>query len=256
MSSDSRTILITGACRASRSLGLGYAKQLLASSPAVKIIAAARNPDKAAELVALSQEKGNEGRVYLLKLDVESEESAKAAAEELEKSGFLGPNGGLDALINNAGVCEHRDLEPTQLTKDVILANLGPNLFGVLTVTSAFLPLLRKGKGKQIFGVSSICGSLGGGYSDLSQNPAYCISKAAVNMYLRKLSRELAGEGFTVVMFHPGYVRTDMNLENGKQAGELTTEEAAKLATDNVFNKASPKDNGSFVQYDGQPMLW
>ncbi|GAA5990387.1 hypothetical protein JCM11641_002346 [Rhodosporidiobolus odoratus] len=255
---DSTSYLITGA---SRSLGLGYTKQLLVSSTNVKVIATARNPDKADALQALATAKENEGRVYLLKMDVEDAEGVKAAAQELEESGFLGETGGLDVLVNNAGVCEHRPVAPTLVTKEQILDNLGPNLFGVLNVTQAFLPLLRKGKGKKIISVSSVCGSIGGPYGENDMNTAYCISKVALNMYMRKISRELdscilanAPELLAPRpgLVDPGYVQTDMNA--GK--GNITIEEATKAATEKVFLKVTQKDNGTFTSYSGEAMPW
>ncbi|GAA6015987.1 hypothetical protein JCM10207_006829 [Rhodosporidiobolus poonsookiae] len=244
-----RTYLITGA---SRSLGLGYARALLASSPEVKVVAAARNPDKADQLKALAAEKANDGRVYLLKLDVENAEAVKAAAKELEGSGFL-PEGRLDTLINNAGVNEALSASASTLTPDNVLANLNTNLFGVINVTTAFLPLLRKEGGlKQVIGISSMCGSLSGEFGKTPAIPAYCISKVAVNMYLRKLSRELDSEGFTVLMLHPGYVKTDMN----KGEGEITTEEATTTAVNKVFLALKQEDNGKFLRWNGETEPW
>ncbi|GAA6015984.1 hypothetical protein JCM10207_006828 [Rhodosporidiobolus poonsookiae] len=237
-----RTYLITGA---SRSLGLGYARELLASSPDVKVVAAARNPDKADQLKALAAEKANDGRVYLLKLDVENAEAVKAAAKNLEGSGFL-PEGRLDTLINNAGVNEAARVPASALTPADVLANLNTNLFGMINVTSAFLPLLRKeGGAKQIIGISSVCASLGGDFGKTPLVPAYCISKASVNMYLRKLSRELDS-------MHPGYVQTDMNNGNG----HISTQEATTTAVKEVFLKISQKDNGRFIHYNGETEPW
>ncbi|GAA5891982.1 hypothetical protein JCM6882_007428 [Rhodosporidiobolus microsporus] len=240
------TYLITGA---SRSLGLGYARALLAARPDARIVAAARSPDTAEGLAQLLKEYGKD-KVHLLKLDVEDKAGVEAAVKKLESSGFLG-KGGLDALINNAGVAAGGTSSPSQVTRDDILGNLNTNLFGVINVTSAFLPLLQKGEGKQIFGLSSICASIqdwGGNTS----TTAYSISKVALNMYLKKLSVELEPAGFTVVMFHPGYVQTDMN----KGHGQLTTKEATESATKNVFLAVSKKDNGAFVQWEGKPMPW
>ncbi|BGO95994.1 hypothetical protein NBRC10512_006456 [Rhodotorula toruloides] len=241
---SSFTYLISGA---SRSLGLGYSRALLASSNNVRVIAGARNPSSADQLQALQKEVGKE-RLYILKLDVEDASAVQNAIKELESSGFL-ESGGLDALINNAGVAVAPDA-PSATKPDLVMQNLTTNLFGVMNLTAACLPLLKKGKGKQIFGVSSICGSLGGYFSDNSLATAYCISKAALNMYLRKLSRELELDGFTVVPYHPGYVKTN------KGQGELTTEEAVKLAVDNVILKVSKEDNGKFYDYNGKIVPW
>ena len=103
------TYLITGA---SRSLGLGYTRQLLKSGNHVRVVAGARNPSSADDLQALRKEVG-EDRLYILKLDVENPESVAAAVKELEASGFL-KNGPLDCLINNAGVARGHFDSPSQ----------------------------------------------------------------------------------------------------------------------------------------------
>ncbi|GAA5982590.1 hypothetical protein JCM10908_006709 [Rhodotorula pacifica] len=244
---SSFTYLITGA---SRSLGLGYTRQLLQSGQHVRVVAGARNPSSAADLQALRKEVGDD-RLYILKLDVEDEGAVAASVKELEASGFL-KDGGLDCLINNAGVARGHGASPSQTTPQAILDNLNTNLFGVIHVTTAYLPLLKKGKGKQIFGVSSTCGSIGGPFGENPMATAYCISKVALNMYNRKLSRELDQEGFTVISFHPGYVKTDMN----KGQGDLTTEEAVRLAVEHVILKLGKEENGSFWRYDGERMPW
>ncbi|BGP37639.1 hypothetical protein JCM10449v2_001556 [Rhodotorula kratochvilovae] len=242
------TYLITGA---TRSLGLGYTRALLASKPDVRVVACARNPSSASDLQALAAEESNKGRVHVLQLDVEDAEQVQRAAGELEKSGFLGEAGALDAIVNNAGVALAHEVQPSQLTAEDVLANLRINVFGVLNVTKAFLPFLRKGQGKQIFSVSSMCGSIevwGGNTS----TAAYSLSKVALNMYSKKLATELGPDGFTVVVFHPGYVKTDMNKGNG----EITVQEAANAALKNVFLKVTPKENGAFLRYSGETMPW
>ncbi|GAA5858011.1 hypothetical protein JCM8547_006662 [Rhodosporidiobolus lusitaniae] len=244
---STRTYLITGA---SRSLGLGYARALLASSPSTRVVAAARNPDKADALQALAKEEANKGRMYLLKLDMDDVASVENAAKELEGSGFLG-EGGVDALVLNAGVCIARMKTPTQTTEQDVMDNLKTNLFGTMQVVSTFLTFVRKSKAKQIIGVSSVCGSITK-FGELTLNTPYGISKVALNMYLKKLATELKEEGFTVCMFHPGYVKTDIN----DGAGDIMTEEAVDLAMKNVFLKVSPQDNGAFLSYDGTAMPW
>ncbi|GAA5845376.1 hypothetical protein JCM11251_005648 [Rhodosporidiobolus azoricus] len=238
------TYLITGA---SRSLGLGYATELLTQRPDAKIVAAARNPDKADGLQKLVEKYGKD-KVYLLKLDVENQASVESAAKELESSGFL-ENGGLDALINNAGVALHHDLNPSQITRDSVLANFGTNFFGVINVNTGFLPLLRKGKGREIYALSSVCGSIAA-WGQNTTTTSYSISKVALNMYLNKLAAELKDDGFKVTMFHPGYVKTDMN----SGAGEITTKEATELATKHVFLQDHP--SGAFVNWKGEKMPW
>ncbi|GAA5921929.1 hypothetical protein JCM1841_004999 [Sporobolomyces salmonicolor] len=231
MSTDSFTYLITGA---SRSLGLGYARSLLAASPKHKVVAAVRTPAKADALNALAKE--YEGRVLVIAVDVDSEDSVKAAAKELEGNPFV--KDGLDSLLASIEALE---------------ANLRTNLYGAAHTITHFLPLLQKGKGKQIFVTSSIVGSLGGPVSQVPGAVTYSISKAAVNMLTVKWARELGPEGFTVIPFHPGYVRTDMNSDGG---GDIDADEACELATKNIFLKATPADNARFMVYDGSEMPW
>ncbi|GAA5875074.1 hypothetical protein JCM8547_005405 [Rhodosporidiobolus lusitaniae] len=248
MSSSPFTYLITGA---NRGLGYVYSKALLAAKPNIRIVAAARDPAGSEQLQTLKKE--NEGRVYLLKLEVTDPEQAKQAAKELEDSDFL-RDGGIDALANVAGVAVNF-APPSQLTKKDILDNLKVNVFGVLAVTEAFLPLVRKSKAKQIFNVSSTVGSIEM-HGPIPALTAYAISKTALNMYTKKLASELGPEGFTVVPFCPGYVRTDMNKTPDGQNGELEPEEAANLAVKNVFLKVTPADNGVFYAQDGAVRPW
>ncbi|GAA5902410.1 hypothetical protein JCM6882_002742 [Rhodosporidiobolus microsporus] len=240
------TYLITGA---SRGLGLAYVSALLAARPDAMVVATARNPDTAEQLKKVAEE--NEGRVFLLKLDVADAESCKAAAEELEKSGFLGDSG-LDALINNAGIPgSAHSSSPSETTPTDLLETFSTNVFGVVNVTQAFLPLLRKGQGKQLFTISSSCGSIEW-FGKNALYPAYSISKTAVNMYMRKVAVELEPEGFTVITVCPGYVKTDFN----SGGGVLSLSESVEPTLANIFLKVSPKDNGRFIQYDGETVPW
>ncbi|GAA5970774.1 hypothetical protein JCM3765_006304, partial [Sporobolomyces pararoseus] len=215
------TYLITGS---SRSLGLGYTRELLKAGH--RVIAAVRNPSNAEQLSPLSKEFGD-SKLYLLKCDVTDSKSTQEAAETLEKSGFISESG-LDCVIANAGVLGGGWKSSSQFSEEDLTYNLKTNLYGVINTINAFLPILKKGKGKQIFVTSSTLGSIGGPLGQTPVASAYSISKTAVNMYIVKLARELAEEGFTCVPFHPGYVKTDMNAADG--GGDLETEEACQLA--------------------------
>ncbi|GAA5891098.1 hypothetical protein JCM8208_003161 [Rhodotorula glutinis] len=240
------TYLITGA---SRSLGLGYTRALLAARPDARVVAAARNPSGATDLQALANEDANKGRIHILQLDVESKEQVAKAAKDLEASGFLGETGALDALVHNAGVALNHQTKPSQLEPEDVLDNLNINLFGVLNVNKAFLPFLEKGKGKQLFALSSVCASIEQ-WGNNVMTPAYSLSKVALNMWMSKVAAELGPKGYTVIMVR--YVRSDMN----SGAGDITTEEAADFAVKNVFLVAKPELNGSFLRYSGEKMPW
>ncbi|ORY42706.1 hypothetical protein BCR35DRAFT_273091 [Leucosporidium creatinivorum] len=145
--------LITGA---SRGLGLEYTRQLLASSAEIKIVATARTPSTATELQKIKE--FNEGRLYILEMDVTNDESVKAAAATLEASGFL--TNGLDILVNNAGVSSGPvSTVPSQSSIANLDVDIQTNLYGVVRSTLAFLPLLQRGEKKQIITVSTTVGS-------------------------------------------------------------------------------------------------
>ncbi|BGP11743.1 hypothetical protein JCM10049v2_007663 [Rhodotorula toruloides] len=238
------TYLISGT---SRGLGLGLVRYLLSSSKQTKVIAGVRNPSSAIDLQSLVDDFGNE-RLHLLKLDVEN--AVENALADLESSGFLG-DGGLDTLIANAGISNALP-PPSETTPELVQANLNVNLYGVMNLVSSSLPLLRKGQAKQIFAVSSTVGSLGGLFSENSLYTAYCMSKTILNMYMRKLSVELKEEGFTVVMYSPGFVKT--NLTGGY--GDMDVEQAVKLGVENVIRKVTKADNGKFLDVDGSVAPW
>ncbi|GAA5917017.1 hypothetical protein JCM8208_001711 [Rhodotorula glutinis] len=252
---SSKTYFISGA---SRGLGLGYARTLLESSPEVRIVAGVRNPSNAQLLDDLAALPANKDRLHIVQFDVDSEESVKRAAQQLAEDEFLDDgelkDGRLDALIVNAGVFVGGHKPPSEFSFDDLHANFKTNVEGAILTAQHLLPLLRRGKAKQIFFVSSVVASFGGFYSETAAGVAYSMSKSALNMYGLKLSRELADDGFTCVLFHPGYVKTDMNsFDNG---GHITTEEAVSLATKNVFLPAEPSWNGRFMDYEGNAMPW
>ncbi|BGP49787.1 hypothetical protein JCM10450v2_005692 [Rhodotorula kratochvilovae] len=244
------TYFITGA---SRGLGLGYARTLLESRPDARVVAGVRNPANSPLLDELAALPANKDRLHVVQFDVDSEESVAKAAEQLKSDSFL-EGGAIDALIVNAGVFVGGHNPPSKFSFDDYRANFKTNVEGAILTVQALLPFVRKGKGKQIFFVSSMVASFGGVYSETPAGVAYSMSKAALNMYGLKLARELGPEGFTCTLFHPGYVQTDMNkFDNG---GNITTKEAVSLATKNVFLPAVPSWNGRFMDYEGKDMAW
>lgn len=171
---------------ASRSLGLGYVEKLLASSPSVKVVAGARNPSNAAQLDALASKPENKGRVLVVAFDVDSEDSVRSAADKLKTEPFL-DGGALDAVVVNAGVFVGGHKPPSEMcvgatpprrtqltplrgsrTMDDVRANFRTNVEGAIYTVRYLLPLLERGKGKQIFFISSIVASFQEFYSTMA----------------------------------------------------------------------------------------
>ncbi|GAA5990277.1 hypothetical protein JCM10908_005908 [Rhodotorula pacifica] len=248
--SSAKTYFISGA---SRGLGLGYTRELLASSPQVRIVAGVRNPSNAQQLHDLAAEPANKGRLEVIAWDVDHEDKVREAASELEKSEFV-KESGLDTIIVNAGVFVGGHKPPAEMSIDDLRSNFRTNVEGAIFTVQYLRPLLERGKAKEIFFISSIVASAQGFYSQFAGGVSYSMSKAALNMYGIKLARELGEKGYTVLLIHPGYVKTDMNKFDG--GGDLTPDEAASLATKNVFLAATPEWNGRYLDYEGKTVPW
>lgn len=195
---------------------------------------------------------GEPGRLDLVALDVSNPDSVKrgiAAVAKLEAAAL-----GVDVLINNAGVAKGLWKSPTQSTREELEGDLATNLLGVVDVTIEALSLLRAGKLKKILTIGSNAGSFGEWVSALPVATTYSVSKAAVHFWSKKLSAELAPEGFTVMIAHPGTVVTDMN--GGKDGpGEISPESVHGVLK--YLNTSTPgADNGRFFSYDETTLPW
>jgi NAD(P)-dependent dehydrogenase (short-subunit alcohol dehydrogenase family) len=155
----------------------------------------------------------------------------------------------VDLLINNAGIYGPRGLGLGRLDYAAWREVLEVNLFGPLRVTEALLPALRRGARRQIVTVSSRMGSIGANTSGGAH--LYRSSKAAVNAAMRSAAIDLAGDGFTVVLVHPGWVRTDMG------GAEATIDVATSVrGLVRLITGLKPEDNGRFYDHDGTPLPW
>lgn len=226
------TILITGA---GRGIGRELARRYAADGWTV--LAAARDPAAVA---------GLSGPVEPIALDVTSDASCAAAAERL--SGRP-----VDVLLNNAGV--YRAPGETgapglaETDTDWFRHVLDVNGVGPFRVTRAFLPNLRLGARRTVATISSRMGSIAAATSGRSY--AYRASKAAVNMVNHCLALELKPEGFTCIVLHPGWVRTEMG---GPGADVDPADSAAGIAR--VIAGVTPDDTGRFFNHDGSPLPW
>ena len=188
------TILITGA---NKGLGREAARQLIAAGHTVYI--GSRDDQRGKEAV-------DELGARLLLIDVTSDESVQAAAEQLRQEA-----GGLDVLVNNAGIAGGRQA-PADVTAADMQAVYDTNVFGVVRITHAFLPLLQASDAPVIVNVSSGLGSLTVTTDPQrmeSQLPtvAYSSSKAAVNMLTSQYAKAFPAIRINVV--DPGYTATD-----------------------------------------------
>ena len=217
------TTLITGA---NRGIGLELARQLHARGE--HVIATRRAPAPALDQLGVRQEK----------LEITESSSLTALAHSL---------GGtpIDTLILNAGVLRRSGLD--DLDPQSIRLQFEVNALGPLRVVAALRNLLQPG-GKVAI-ITSRMGSIqdntsGGAYG-------YRMSKAAVNAAGKSLALDLRAQGVSVVLLHPGYVRTDMT--GGR--GNWDADEAAAALIARI-DELSPEQSGHFVHANGEPLPW
>lgn len=236
--------LVTGA---TRGIGLETVRQL--AQRGVHVLLAGRDPAKAAAAAAGLQRENLP--VEAVTLDVNDADSIAAAAAEVERR-----HGRLDILVNNAGILlDDLNKAPSAQPLEVWRETFDTNLFAVVAVTQAFLPLLKKSGAGRIVNVSSILGSLTL-HSDPSSGiygfkvPAYNASKSALNAWTVHLAYELRDTPIKVNAIHPGYVKTDMN----GGGGELDIPEGAKSSVELALIDADGP-TGSFTHL-GQTLPW
>jgi len=145
--------------------------------------------------------------------------------------------------------------KPSEQTLATWRETFDTNLFGLIAVTQAFLPLLRKSEAGRIVNVSSLLGSLTL-HSDPGSPiynfkvPAYNVSKSAVNAWTVQLAYELRDTHIKVNTIHPGYVKTDMN----KGEGEIDIPAGAKTSVQLALAGADAPNGGYF--HLGQALPW
>ncbi|MCI2237497.1 SDR family NAD(P)-dependent oxidoreductase [Paenibacillus sp. TRM 82003] len=210
------TTLITGA---NRSLGFETARRLVEAGHSVLLGARDRERGRAA-----AERLG----ARFVHLDVTDDASVAAAAADVAEH-----EGALDVLVNNAGV--PGPLVPAEeITAADASAVLDVNVVGVVRVTHAFLPLLRRSANPVIVNVSSGMGSFTATH-DASRvesqlvAPLYTSSKAAVTMLTTQYAKALPG--VKVNAADPGYTATDFNGHSGTQSVAEGTDAIVELAT-------------------------
>lgn len=181
-----RVWFITGA---SRGFGALIAEEALANGDAV--VATARDPS------TVTKRLGTHERLLAVRLDVTNETEAHQAVGQAVKT-----FGRIDILVNNAGygllgAIEEASAEETQRL-------FGTNVFGLLSVTRAVLPHMRRQRAGHIINLSSV-----GGYASYPGWGVYCATKFAVEGISEALFAELAPLGIKVTVVEPGFFRTD-----------------------------------------------
>jgi NAD(P)-dependent dehydrogenase (short-subunit alcohol dehydrogenase family) len=224
--------LVTGA---NQGIGLQIAKDLAAKN--FTVLVGSRNPERGE---AAAEDIGPDA--HALQLDVTDPASIAAAAERVRNE-----FGRLDVLINNAAISNTRmrpdmsveiyskSTRPSVVSLDEVRAVWETNVFGVLAVTQAMLPLLREAPAARIVNVSSGVGSLTRN-SDPAYpyrsifGPVYPASKTALNAMTLAMAIELESTNIKVNAACPGFTKTNLNNYAGTQSVEEGAREPVRLA--------------------------
>ena len=200
---------------------------------------------------------------FALQLDVTDPASIKSAAERIRNE-----FGRLDVLIQNAAISNTKRLpgqsieehtkttRPSNVALDEMRAVWDTNVFGVLAVYQAMLPLLRKTPGSRIVNVSSGVGSLTTNSDPAFPyraifGPVYPSSKTALNALTVAMAIELEPEGIRVNAVSPGFTKTNLNGYAGTETVEEGAREAVRVA---LLGPDGP--TGTFTRWKGETIPW
>jgi NAD(P)-dependent dehydrogenase (short-subunit alcohol dehydrogenase family) len=245
MANAKKIALVTGA---NKGLGFEMARQL--GQAGVKVLLAARDPNKGE--AAAEKLRGEGLDAQFLKLDVTNKSDHTAASAFLEKN-----FGRLDILINNAGISAEGmgGGKVSTTTEDTIHRTFETNFFAPLALTQVLLPLLKKSDAGRIVNMSSILGS-----QTLHADPkspiydfkslSYDASKAALNSFTIHLAHELKATKIKVNSAHPGWVKTDM----GTDAAPMEIPEGGKTGVELALLGDNGPTGGFF--HLGKPVPW
>jgi len=228
------TVLITGT---NRGIGLEFVQQFLARGDTV--LATCRQPNSAPALQQLQKEYQH---LQVLRLDVASAESLQHFPQQLAVDA-------IDIYINNAGVYGPRNASFGNVDGETWMSVLRVNSIVPILLTQLLIDKLRAGDDKKLLYLTSKMGSIddntgGGSY-------VYRSSKSALNAVVKSLAVDLAADGFTSAVLHPGWVRTDMGGPNALI--DTATSVAGMMR---LIDSLGTEQSGSFFNYDGSVIPW
>jgi NAD(P)-dependent dehydrogenase (short-subunit alcohol dehydrogenase family) len=201
-----KTAIVTGT-----SSGFGLSTSIELARKGFTVIAAMRNSHKSNGLLEEARKHGVQSRIIVFELDVADENSILAFQTRV-----LDEFGKVDVLINNAGYAGAGFVE--EISMDEYRRQFETNVFGVIAVTKAFLPVMRKNRHGCIINVSSISGKVA--FPGLSP---YIASKYALEGWSESLRLEMQPFGVKVILIEPGSYKTNI-WSSGKQVAVKSLE--------------------------------
>ncbi|MET3450974.1 SDR family oxidoreductase [Curtobacterium sp. 1544] len=219
---NTTTALVTGG---NKGIGAAIAEGL--GRQGLRVLVGARDDD--ARRGAVERLRASGIAADGVRIDVTNDASVTAAAADIEER-----FGRLDVLVNNAGISGPFDpvtwtQDPTTLDLDVVRQVVDVNVYGVIRVTNAMLPLLRRSPAPRIVNASSSMGSLGRQPGPVMA--AYSPSKTFLNGITTQYARAFADTPIIVNAACPGLVATDFNGFAGDRTAAQGAATAIRLAT-------------------------
>jgi NAD(P)-dependent dehydrogenase (short-subunit alcohol dehydrogenase family) len=235
MERKKKVSVVTGA---NRGIGLEIVRQL--AREGVLVVLTSRDEAKGQ---AARERLGLEGLdVVYHQLDVTDPASVQHLRESLEQE-----YGRLDILVNNAGILLDNGVQVLDVDLDMVRETVETNVYGPLLLCQSLIPLMERNGHGRIVNVSSSMGQ----FSDMgSGNPAYRLSKTALNAVTVMVAAQVRGRNVLVNSMCPGWVRTDMGGSAAPRSVEQGADTALWLAT-------LPDDGptGGFFR-DRKPASW
>jgi 3-oxoacyl-[acyl-carrier protein] reductase len=231
---DDRAVLVTGSSR-----GIGRAVAVAFADEGARVAVHHRaSAEQAAETIAALAGSGH----VVVQADLADPEAVRRMVDEAAAA-----LGGLDVLVNNAGVyVEHRIVEVSyEDWQDAWRRTLAVNLVGTANVTYCAVRHMLKGRGGHVVNVSSR-----GAFRGEPDHPAYGASKSAMNSMGQSLAVALAPHGIAVATVAPGYVETEMAQPDLEDHGE-------EIRAQTPFGRvARPEEVAAAVVYLASPDAW
>lgn len=219
MAFQGKVVVVTGA---SSGIGEALCRELLQSG--ARVVMAARNTEK---MHAIAAEYAD-AEALIVKVDVSRQEECELLIREA-----VGSFGGIDVLINNAGMSMRAIFEDLDLT--VIQQLMNVNFWGTVFCTRAAMPYLLKSKGS-VVGVSSIAG-----FQGLPARTGYSSSKFAMHGFLNTLRVETLNQGLHVMIACPGFtasnIRNTALTADGSPQGDTPLEEGKLMSAEEVARR-------------------
>ena len=189
---DQKVAIVTGS-----SSGIGYETALVLARNGFRTYATMRNLEKAKAISDIS--KSEKLALHTIKLDVTDEKSVNEAIKTIKSDA-----GRIDVLVNNAGYGLTGSLEDLSMSE--IKAQYETNVFGLIRVTQAVLPIMREQKSGIIVNISSI-----GGKMAIPLQSPYHGTKFAVEGLSESIAYELEPFGIKIVIIEPGAIKTNFD---------------------------------------------